>query len=70
MRGDRRCFGCRRQMPVTISAPEANREKAVWELAERLHRKMQHLDPTDDDNWTELTDRQREFYRLLRRSDF
>jgi hypothetical protein len=25
---------------------------------------MQHLDPTDDDNWTELTDRQREVYRL------
>lgn len=43
---------------------KTTRERAIWGLAECLHRKMQHLDPADDDNWAALTDRQREFYQL------
>jgi hypothetical protein len=44
--------------------PTEDRESAVWKLAERLHWKMQHLDPDEAEAWGELTDRQREFYKL------
>lgn len=33
-------------------------------LAERLHAKMEHLDPTEDEDWGALPDARREFYRL------
>jgi hypothetical protein len=42
-----------------------NRDEAVLLLAERLYKKMDHLDPQiDAPEWAGLTDRQREFYRL------
>ena len=39
-------------------------EAAVERLANRLHDKMEHLDPTEDGEWACLPDRKREFYRL------
>ena len=41
-----------------------SRDEAVMRLAERLHWKMEQLDPTDTPDWETLTARQREFYRL------
>lgn len=37
---------------------------ALDRLAEQLRWKMEHLDPEDARAWTELTDREREFFRL------
>jgi len=39
-------------------------DEAIEALARRLHWKMEHLDPTDEDDWEKLSDRQREFYRI------
>ncbi len=39
-------------------------DEAIDALAKRLHWKMEHLDPTDDDDWEKMSDRQREFYRI------
>ena len=41
-----------------------SREGAIGELAKVLHWKMEHLDPTEKPDWENLTDREREFYRL------
>ena len=38
-------------------------ERVVDALAQILHDKMEHLDPTDDTRWDCLTNSQREFYR-------
>jgi hypothetical protein len=32
-------------------------------LSKELHRKLEHLDPTDDPEWEQLEDHDREFYR-------
>lgn len=37
--------------------------EAVELLAEQLHFKMEHLDPTEDAVWQGLTERRKEFYR-------
>ena len=58
---------------VGTVAPETDsrsREKHVWSLARRLHGKMEQLDPTEDDDWENLSERQREFYRLCVESIF
>jgi hypothetical protein len=47
-----------------------SREKQVWSLARRLHEKMEQLEPTEDDDWENLSERQREFYRLCVESIF
>lgn len=44
--------------------PALDFERAIEELAEALHAKMERLDPTLDPDWSEMTDHQREFYRL------
>lgn len=38
-------------------------EEALEALAERLHWKMEHLDPTGDPPWGELSDDERRFYK-------
>jgi len=38
-------------------------ESAVEALAEVLHDRMEHLDPTDGTSWADLEDRKKEFYR-------
>lgn len=45
-------------------------DAALETLAERLRSKMEHCDPTDDGEkeWADLTDRQRELYRICIRS--
>jgi hypothetical protein len=40
-------------------------EGAIERLAHALHEKMEQLDPTEDYDWATLTERRREFYRLL-----
>ena len=41
------------------------REEAVWRLAERLHWKMEHLDPTvNGGDWDCLSEHKQDFYRL------
>jgi hypothetical protein len=44
-------------------APELTARQAIEELARVLHSKMEHLDPTDDPSWPDLTDHKKEFYR-------
>jgi hypothetical protein len=34
-------------------------------LAQRLHFKAEHLDPTEDEDWGTTSERTREFYRAL-----
>ena len=48
-----------RQAGVETTTPE----EALELLARRLHWKMEHLDPTEDADWEELTDHQKNFYR-------
>jgi hypothetical protein len=43
-------------------------EEATWELAKRLHWKMEHLDPSDGPAWDDLRDEERDFYRLCIRA--
>ena len=40
-------------------------EDPVGLLAERLHFKMEHLDPSEDDDWLGMSDDRRMYYRLL-----
>lgn len=44
---------------------DVTRADAVWRLAQRLHFKMEHLDPTEDEDWEKMDERRRQFYRLL-----
>ena len=44
------------------------RDEAIIELAKTLHWKSEHLDPTEDPEWDDMTDRQREFWRLCVRA--
>ncbi len=43
---------------------ESPPNEAIECLARRLHWKMEHLDPTEDEEWDRLTERQKEFHRL------
>lgn len=43
-------------------------EADVEHLAERLHWKMEHLDPTDRPLWGALTEREKDFYRICVRT--
>ena len=36
----------------------------VEKLAASLHERMEHLDPTFEDDWTRLSEHRKEFYRL------
>jgi hypothetical protein len=47
----------------TAAAELSRRAPIVEALAEELHRKMEHLDPTDLPEWEKLNDRQKFFYR-------
>jgi hypothetical protein len=40
------------------------RAEAIWVLARRLHWKMEHLDPSENRDWDELSERKRDFFRL------
>jgi hypothetical protein len=46
------------------------KDEALEKLAQALHSKMEHLDPSGDDEWDGLTDRRRDFYRLCVRAIF
>jgi hypothetical protein len=51
------------QAILNNAAPEpCEREAAMEILAQRLHAKMEILDPTSDTTWTGLSERQRDFY--------
>jgi hypothetical protein len=50
------------------SAP--TREDALELLARRLHWKMEQFEPTEDDLWEALSERQRDFYRSRVRALF
>ena len=39
--------------------------EAVETLAKRLHFKAEHLDPSEDPEWDEMTEHQRDFWRFL-----
>lgn len=39
------------------------REQAVEALAKILHAELEHLDPTEDPRWEDLTEHQKEIYR-------
>jgi hypothetical protein len=46
---------------------DARRDAAIFQLARRLYETMEHLDPLTNEpmvNWADLTNRQRDFYRL------
>ena len=42
----------------------APKTETVEVLAERLRWKMEHLDPSDERPWKELTDTEKEFFRI------
>lgn len=43
---------------------EIEHVSAVTELARSLYVEMERLDPSSDARWNDLTDREREFFRL------
>lgn len=45
--------------------PDSNPSEIIERLAERLHRKMEHLDPGPAEvTWAALSEYEREFYRI------
>ena len=50
-------------MAERIANATVSGERALEKLAEILHAIMEELDPTEDADWDNLTDHQREFYR-------
>jgi hypothetical protein len=42
---------------------ENKREQAVEALAKILHAELEHLDPTEDPKWEDLTEHQKDIYR-------
>lgn len=57
------------------NAKESTRDAALWRLANRLHEKMEHLDPSDGVEWDDLTPMERDYFYfslkavLLERAD-
>jgi hypothetical protein len=47
---------------VSTSAGTVSRDEAIELLSRRLHQKMEHLDPSGDPEWEDLSDIQKEFY--------
>lgn len=41
---------------------ESERESALWRLTERLHEKMENLDPGGWPAWSDLTDIERNYF--------
>lgn len=46
-------------------ADGCGRAKAVEGLARYMYERLEQLDPTDDRDWPELSERERELYRLV-----
>jgi hypothetical protein len=49
-------------MSRIANADASSEGAALWRLAERLYEKMEHLDPSDGGEWSELTDLERDLY--------
>ena len=49
---------------IEASTPASFSEDAIEHLAKILHRKTEHLDPTEDADWAAMSERKKEFFRL------